>query len=397
MRKKLIISSIILTILTSPIFAIGFGFHTFETRISPEFSKGVFPTSLLYQFDFPIPDFIKGQTTEVDFRIDNGLDFRTLRQTPNEGIPYASIPDNPEWNYPRDYLTFFNEMNIVLGQGFLQSPLSNKDLLKLWATIDIRFENAYESFDYLKSPDKTEGLFYSKPLDNNGPAQERFPNSPWIGQPELKGNRSTTNLSISLGLDINVMEDKITRRNGLNYSIWTRLNPSWFDFFNDNSQDFILFWNKLELAYTPFYVPMQGNRDISWFSIVLDNKTTYKFIAGTKVPYYIQGGDIFGTKALNTGHILTNRTALTLYGPQINSYDCYPSISAFFDVGVSMGKLLNTAEEESYNDVVMSVGFNANFNIFNIANFYYEIGYVINNTLNESPRMITRFGFTFGV
>ena len=398
MKRKHIITISLLLLISSTINAIGFGFHTFETRISPEFSKGVFPTSLLYQFDFPIPDFIPGQTSEIDFRIDNGLDFRILRQTPNEGIPYATNPNNPEWNYPKEYLTFFNEMNIVLGQGFFDSPLSEKDLLKIWVTIDIHFENSYERLEYMMSPEETEGLFLKTPyINEDNKAINRFPDSSWIGQPELAGIRSTMNLSMSLGFDINLMNDKITRRNGMSYSFWTRLNPSWFDFFKDETQDFILIWNKLDLSFTPFYVPQQGTRDTAWFSIVLDNTTTYRFISGSKIPYYIQGGDIFGTKAVNTSHLLTNRTTLTLYGPQINSYDCYPSISTFIDIGISLGTLLNSMDKVSYNDTVASVGFRANFNIFDIAEFFYEVGYVFENVLNESEKMITRFGFTFGV
>ena len=398
MKKKNTFLFIILLMISSSLYAIGFGFHTLKTRVSPEFSKGIFPTSLIYQFDFPIPNMIPGRATEIDFRIDNGLDFRSLKQTPNEGIPYATDPDNPEWNYPKEYLTIFNEMNIVLGQGFMKSPDKDKDLLKLWATIDLRFENSYERIDYYRNPQEFEGLFLLRPfIDSNNPALERFPGSDWTGQPELAGLHSTSNLSMSLGFDINYLNDNITRRNGINYSFWTRLNPKWFNLFQDDSQDYLLIWNKLDLAFTPYYVPMSGSRNTSWFSIVIDNSTTYRFITGSKVPYYVQGGDIFGTKALNTSHVLTNRTSLTFYGPQINSYDCYPSIAAFIDFGVSFGNLLNSKEKISYDDTVASVGCRAEFMIFDIANFYYEIGYVFDNVLNENKTMITRFGFTFEV
>ena len=389
-NKLLILLSIIIFSLNN-LFAISFEYHIFETRTNMEFANGVFPTSLLYQFNFPIPELIPGQTTDINFRLDNGLDFRTIRQNPETGKLLIEEP----LSHPIDYLTLYDEMNIVLGQGFLRNSLSNKDTLKIWTTVDLRFENAFESFDYLKDPSNIEGLFNKNPMSDKGPATPRY--TTWIGQPELTGDRSTINLSLSLGFDVNYMEDKITRRNGVKNSFWIRLNPKWFDAFNDNTQDFILIWDKLDLAFTPFALKMNGSRDTTWLSLVLDNSTTFKFIKGAKVPYYVQGGYIFGAQAINTENIITNRTALTLYGPQINSYDCYPYISTFFDFGLSFGKLLNSNSSQSYFDFIYSIGGKAEFILFNIASIYCEIGYVFQNTLKQPSQPIFRFGFTFGV
>ena len=395
---KTIIILLLLTLIITPISSIGFEYHIFEIRTSPEFSRGVFPTSLLYQFNFPVPNIKETWKTEINFRIDNGLKFKTLRQEPNTGIPFSSIPDNVEWNYPTDYISIYSEMNIVFGQGFFTSPLSNENLLKLWTTVDLRFENSYEDFDYLKSPNDMEGLFHM-PIKEEGSTKiiERFPDCNWIGQPELRGNRSTSNLSISLGLDINLMQDKITRRNGMKYSLWTRLSPKSFDVFNSATEEYFLIDNKLDLSFTPFYLKMKGSRDTSWFSIVLDNSFSYRYITGNMIPEYIQGGYIFGAQALNTKHKISNRTSITLYGPQINSYDCYPLLSGFFDIAYSCGTLLNSSNNHSYNDMIMSTGFKAEFIIFDIANIYYEFGYIIDNTLNLPSSTISRFGFSFGV
>ena len=390
-RKKVSLLLIIFTI-ALPAFSIGFGFHAFEIRTNPEFSRGIFPTSLLYQFDFPVPDFIPGNTTEVDFRIDNGIDFRTLRQHPETGIPFATDPTNADWQFPHDYITIYDEMNLIFAQGFFKTPMSNKDLLKLWTTFDIRFENSYERFSYLLNPEEMEGLFLLSPSPNK---KNRFDN--WIGQPELSADRSTSNISFSLGFDINLMKENITTRNGIKNSLWVRLNPIWTDWFKDGTHDFFMLWDKLDLSWTICKIRQSGEKDINWFSIVLDNSTTYRYITGNKIPYYIQGGHIFGLQALNTEHVLTNRTSLTFYGPQINSYDCYPYISGFIDIGFSAGKLLNAATPEKYFDFIGSTGIKMEFIIFNIASFYYEIGYIFNNVLNEDNTVISRFGFSFGV
>lgn len=392
--KRFIACIAFILISLSPVMAIGFGIHTFEIRTSPEFSQGVFPTSLLYQFDFPVPDLIPGRVTEFDFRLDNGLSFRTLRQHPDTGVPFASDPGKVD--FPTDYITIYDEMNLVFGQGFLDSPLSEKDLFKFWLTFDIHIENSYERLSWLIDPTETEGLFYIQPKIGDTPAVERFPDSSWIGQPELSGNRSTIAPSFSLGFDIELMEDKVTRRNGLKYSFWTRLNPAWTAWFGNSSQDYLLFWNKLDLAYTLFSIPQQGS-DLTYISLVLDNTTTYRFISGSKVPYYIQGGKIFGTQAINAENVLTDRLSLTLYGPQIVNKECYPFMTAFLDCGIGIGRMLNSASSDIYNDIVASYGMRLGLVILNIANFYFEIGRVAKAALNEPAATVTRVGFSFGV
>ena len=397
MKKRFISILLICICIILPIHSIGFEYHILEIKTSPEFTSGIMPFSLLYQFNFPIPELLKNNTTLISARFDNGVSFRTLSQDPITGTPFASNPENTDWQYPKDYISIYDEMNIVLCQGFLQNPIGKKDLIRLWTTFDVRFEDAYERFNFLKNDENMEGLFIKKPATKEEAAIERFPGIEWIGQPELKGNRSSLNFTISLGLDINVMEDKITRRNGLKFSSWTRLNPKWFDFTQSNTQDFILLWNQLDLAFTPYFVKMQGERDTTWFSIVLDNSTTYRFITGQKSPYYLQSTDIMGIKPLNTQHTLSNRTSLTLYGPQINSYDCYPFISAFIDVGYSCGPMLNNNSGETYSDVLWGFGFKTEFIVYNIANFYYEIDFIKDNVLNEKPCTVNRIGFSLGI
>ena len=392
--KRRPLSLLIIACILVPIHSIGFGYHTFSIRTNPDFAAGVYPTSLLYQFEFPVPN-INGWSTEIDFRIDSGISFRELRQTPDDGTPYILLEDKGE--YTKKFISIYDEMNLVFGQGLFSSPLSNKELLKLWLTLDLHFEKFFENLNYLTDPNDIEGLFHTAPLSGAGPAIERFPNSPWIGQPEMKGNRSYNALSISLGIDVNLMEDKITRRNGMNFTLWTRFNPSLFDIFNEDKSEFIMFWAKLDLAYTPYYLKMNGSRDTAWLSFVFDNSTTYQFTTGNMIPYYLQGGHIWELQGINTKHNLVNRTSISIYGPQINSYDCYPYITAFADIGWSFGQLLNSSVVETFSDFYNSYGIKVEFVIFDIANFYYEFGYIQNNVLNQESKFISKLGFSFGV
>lgn len=393
MKKTTKVLTILLLIMmmAPSLMAIGFGHHIFAMKTTPEFSNGVYPTSLLYQFNFPIPDFIYGSTTEFALRLDNGIDFRKIKQDPITG---NYMDDNiPAFTYPRDYMTFFDDFCFVFKQGFLHMPFPDEDLITANLTLGGRFEKSYERITFMDSPQEMEGLFYTK-LET-----PRFDSSvSWIGAPELKGNRDTFQYNISIGLDINYMQDKRTRKNGIRNALWVRFNPEAMQQPDGNNLDFILLSNKLDIAYTLFSLNQNGERDTTWLSIVFENNTHYRFLSGKAVPYYAQNNGIWNAYALNTEHYISNRTSLTLYGPQILSYDIYPSISGFFDVGYSFGNSMNTAVEKTeVTDLIMSTGLIIDFNFFDIGRMFFEYGFIIDNTLDLPSTTAMNFGFSLGI
>ena len=127
--KKVLLILVISLLLISPLMSIGFGYHVFEVRTSPNFSIGgwQFPTSVLYQFNFPVPDFISGSATSFAFRLDNGLDYRTLRQDPLTG----EILSAEDSRYPeRDYVTLYDEFNFAFSQGVIQTSFADEDFIR---------------------------------------------------------------------------------------------------------------------------------------------------------------------------------------------------------------------------------------------------------------------------
>lgn len=393
--KRLFITLLLIS-LTLPLFSIGFGYHILEIRTTPDFGKGIFPTSLKYQFNFPVPDIVPGSKTIFTFRLDNGLEYRQLRQRPDDGAIYAKNPeyivaDGFSENFDRIYSVQFDEFNLLFSQGFLHTDFANEDMLTAQVSIDGRFENAFEKLTWLYDANHMEGVFYK------GIGDIRFENSSWVGAPELIGNRSVFQLSLTFDFEFNMLRDRVTRKDGVKARTSFRYNPSWLQLFGDTTASFMLSRNEVDAAFTLFAVKQNGRRDTTWISAVIEDNFTYRYIKGTKSPAYIQGGHIWGTQAPNAEHVFTNRLSLTLYGPQINSYDCYPSISGFVDIGFSLGKVLNTSSNEDIKEFAGSVGFNVKFIIFNIVNFYYEFGYVFNPVFSEEKYTKQSFGFSVGI
>ena len=370
--------------------AIGFGYHVFEIRTEPEFGHGVFPSSVMYQFNFPMPDLIDGTKTELAFRLDNGLVYRHLRQNPDNGSFLALDPPD----YPTEYTVLFDEFNLFFGQGFVDTAFSDNDLITVFLSIDGRFENAYERLSWLSNTEETDGVFgYT---DSNGWVN-RFPDSSWVGAPELSGDRMMFQTSITTGIIIDYMQTKVTRRDGARLASYLRMAPDWM-LLSDKTGNFLVSWTELDLAKTLFTVRQEDPRDLSWVSVVLDNHTVYRYLYGDRIPQYILGGDIWGDSDVPAfSSVLTNRLSLTIYGPQINSRDTYPLVTVFWDFGVGFGEPVNSMDRTSGIETVGSYGVRAELIIFDIAKLYYEIGCVYDPAFNEKVYVEQRFGFSVGI
>ena len=378
MKKRVFLILILFAALLSSASAIGFGYHIIEAKAETDFASGIFPLALNYQFNFPVPDFIEGSSTELAFRLDNGLDIRKLRQHPDDG----RFLNDSNAGFPLEYMVLYDEFNLFYRQGFWN------DHVALGVYIDGRFENAYETFDYKYDDEHEEGLFW----DGD---EERFSGSSFTGAPELRGGRSIFNTSLSASFTLDFLDDEITRRNGMKFDSYFRISgPVWIPL-NDGTSDYILSRNTLDLAFTFIDVPWKEGR--SWFSVVLDNSTTYRFIAGEKVPYYIQGGDMWnGNFMISTQHVVTNLLSLTFYGPQL-TVDTYPALSVFLDLGFSGGRALNSCSDRNFRDFSAIFGLKAEFLLLGIAEFYVQCGYVKFPSLNQVEGAQMSIGFTFGV
>lgn len=377
MRRKLASLLLLLLVAVSTAFSIGFGYHVIEARSDVDFAGGIFPIAVNYQFNFPVPDLLPGSVTELAFRLDNGLDFRTLRQNPEKGDFYAALTG--EVDYSLDYMVVYDEFNLFFNQGFWN------DHLTLGVSIDGRFENAYESLEYLSNPDGN--ALFTLP---DGSA--RFKS--FIGAPELEGSRSIFQTYLSGLLAIDFMDDETVRRNGARLTSDFRITGPWMPM-NDSSGDFLISSSTLDLSLTLFHLERGSGK--SWISLVLDNSTTYRFIWGDKVPVYIEGGHLFDdVVAPSTRHVVTNELALTIYGPQF-TVDTYPSVSLFWNFGYSFGPALNSMEDTTYGETVSVWGVKAEFLVLDIFKVYWHWGYVVDPVFNEQSRAITRLGFTFGV
>lgn len=396
--NKLFIALLVLVLASSNLFAIGFGFHVFEVRTTPEFANGVYPVSALYQFDFPMESLIGNEISRLAFRLDSGLEYRTLTQNPDDGkildqYPDAAFIDGSLFSdfTTRDYTVHYDEFNMLFEQGFFGKLNSHNDLVTLHASFGGRFEMAYERLNWMSNPDETSGVFWK------AFKEERFPASTWTGQPELDGSRSVFQTFLTFGATLDMMMDDVTSQNGLKLDAWARFcHPGMIR--HDGSADFNVFRTSLSAAYTPIKIMREDKPELSIASFTIGTDLSLKTISGTAVPYYVSDTSIYGVKLPNTFNTFTNRVYATLYGPQCNAKDLYPFITIFNDYGVSFGNVINRTEDERICETAASFGFKAEFVIYNIANIFYELGYVYKHPFSDEQYPITaKFGLSVGV
>ena len=391
MRKLLVIVMILLQAFALP--AAEFAYHVFELRTEAEFSDGVFPASVVYQFDFPVKDLIEGSTTVVAARLDAGLDPRTLRQDPDDGSFYALDPDSVDFDL--DYLAMYGEINLYIDQGFMHKERSDKDLFRLFASLDVRFEHAYDKLEWMSDSDHLDALF-NYVVD--GVKYYRFSGSSWTGAPELKGKRQNNTVSLSFAFTVDYLRETVTERDGVMFKSWLRWAPDFIPLSTGYS-DFLASYNTLTVSKTLLSKDNKAwSEGLTWVSLVLDEEITYRYIWGDKVPAYIQGGELWEDAIVpNLRHVFTSMTTLTLYGPQLGVPDLYPDISLFIGLGWGLGKALNSKSSERYTEFVSCYGLRGELVLFNICEFFVEVGCVLDPAFNEEHYVKGRAGFQFGI
>ena len=283
MKRRFTCILIALLVACTQLWAIGFGYHVIEARGEMEFSSGIFPVSVDYQFNFPMPDFISGSSTVFAFRLDNGLDFRTLRQNPDDGSFYALTGAD----HPLDYMTIYDEFNLFFTQGFWD------DHIGLTLAITGRFEHAYETLNFMIDGND-DGLFW----DEAG--NYRFAGSSFIGVPEFRGDRKVFQSYVSGGFSLDFLDEDIVTRDGMKFESFFRITGPWMPL-NDGTANFFISSNDLDLAVTMFSLDRGNGKH--WMSVVLDNSTTFRYAAGTKVPQYIMGGVVWDDVAILPGDL----------------------------------------------------------------------------------------------
>lgn len=387
MKKTLL--ACILSLVCACLPAITLNDMVLGVTMHPDFAQSLFPVAIEAKFTMPGLEVIPGNGTSLSFIMNAGYTPRRLLQDPRTGDYLkwnadgtTTLSDGTKFTQDQaQYSALFSAWSLAYAQGFAYSPVTKGDLITARISFDGRWEQAMERLE----ASRHDSWASDNLLTFVGPTGTRpIFSGDLIGTPDLQGNRYMLSTSLNLSLTFNLMNETNTAVDGLEVSLSGLWAPWWL--FNDfnifgGKTDYWKLSASLSAGYTLYQ--LQQKNGWNWFSVVLTDDFSYRYLDGRKVPKFAETGGIWKVSAQNLTHTLTNSTKLYLYGPQFIAEDCYPYLYAFLELGYTGGYLNNTNHQFSYQNFMGSAGVHVHLRMFGIFHFFYETGYVFGPERNE--------------
>ena len=376
MKKKLFLVIIAVLAVLSGAYASDFKFVFGDLGQHAEILAGFSPSYLKAGAGYTGLSLIEGHTTEIDFLVGAGYNQRKVWQDPKNGEVWQDMNAGTSLKKgvgPIIYDVLQSEWEIRFSQGFLDSPVANKDLLSLSAGYNGRFEASGDSFrkgswreNGLEG--KTQILSLDEYLGTNNYQGDVYP--------DLRGNRQHLGTEFYLELKLDMMDDRKMYSNGFTASFEAEWGPGVLNRALDGTADYYSLTFNAVAAYTPFSFIEDGQH---WFSITLIDRANINWTDGSEVPVYIQGPVSLGRKVrgyntwtYNTQFTAVNNFDIRFAGPSWS--DIFPRVNLFLDVGYGCGNYFNSDEEG--NNFLASTGIQMTVSFFDFIDLGYQISYL---------------------
>lgn len=375
MKKKLFLVIIAVLAVLSGAYASDFKFVFGDLGQHAEILGGFLPTYLKAGVGYTGLSLIEGHTTEIDFLAGAGYNQRKVWQDPWTGDVWQDMNDGESLKDnigPIIYDVIQTEWEFRFSQGFLDSPVVNKDLLTLSAGYNGRFEASGDSF--------RKGSWRENGLDGK---TQILPLGEYIGEnyqgdvyPDLRGNRQHLGTEFYLELKLDMMDDQKMYSNGFTASLGAEWGPGVLNSALDGKADYYSLTFNAVAAYTPFSFIEDGQH---WFSITLIDRANINWTDGSEVPVYVQGPVSLGRKVrgyntwtYNTQFTAVNNFDIRFAGPSWS--DIFPRVNLFLDVGYGYGDYFNS--DEGGSNFLASTGIQMTVSFFDFIDLGYQISYL---------------------
>lgn len=368
MMKKTLSLLIILILSLSTIFASDWHFVFGDLSQHPEILWGFIPSYVDAGVGYDGVSLIDGDKTDIQMLVGAGFNQRKLWQDPRNG---SWIKSNP---LIYDVIDF--DWSLRFAQGFLDSPMGDKDLLTVTLAYNGQFEKATDSI--AKGKNRLNGVV--SPVRTIDEFFSIYPGYDKNVYPEINGNRSFLGTQLALYLKIDAMEDTIHENNGFLGKISFQWGPKALNSALDGFADYYTISANAVGAYT-LYEIKSGSK--SYFSIVIADRANISYTGGDAIPAFIQGPESLGRKVrgfntytYNTAFTVVNNFDIRFAGPDMGLKGIAPRVNLFFDIGYGSGNINNSEIKES--NFLASTGVQGTITFFDFIDLGYQIAYLIN-------------------
>lgn len=382
---KRVVIFILLLALALPIFSLSFNSSLLEvggggsllsSGKKDGYLMGFFPLEARYRYLLRSPEAMDelGLSLALDFS--SGLKERMLKIDPDSGEEVSVYSSLSSSFYQVQYIYF----DLSLREGLVRESFMDEDVVSLYLSLNGRFENAYERFEWLSNPKAVESTFYGQ--DN----KERFSDYSYVPELKIAGPRDMRMLSdfgVSIGAALNwKMETEMTK-DGVSADIALSYYPSFLRSERDHS--YFLLSLDASVALTLLELPQMSfgpSRGLDALSVYVESEIDFRGAFGGDIPQLSIERAVWGSESYPSSMVLGNRTELVVKGYQITE-DLYPSLILFSDVAFSFGGGINGSKVSG--GITGSIGGRVEMNFFSIVKAYGEAGYVYKDLYDRNP------------
>lgn len=318
-----------------------------------------------------------------------GVQQRKLVQDPATGS-YLTADQLAQDAWQYGYSTFYSQVSYTFRNALFDNRRTEKKSLVVDASIDVRFEQAFDSFDNIRA---------GRSFLQNYPWKDGTLENYWTGGnefaaiPDLRGGAYmlATGITLKAGWDDMYQEYNTIYREGLDADGTLTLAP-WF-LLNDMGRLFSSLDSLFDTAVDYYriagdatYAKVLYNRE-DWkrwniFSIVLEDVAHMQFLMGGAVPKFADTISFPGIGYTNLPLVAQNQLKLYLYGPAFLTDNTIPYGYVFLNLGLATGVPNNSTDAPWETFAYAEIGLNAHLEVMGALHIFAEVSYVFSNITN---------------
>ena len=296
-----------------------------------------------------------------------------------------------------NYSTFYSQISYSFRNSLFDNIRTEGKYLTLDAALNIRFEQAFDSFDNIR----TGRSFLDTYLEqlNQGDTTYWNADQHFIAAPDIEGEAYmlANSLSLSASWDDMYREENKIYREGLTASGRLTLAP-WFmanrmpKFFDTKVDYYSL---SADVTYAKVLYSRENWKRWNRLSIVIENRTFAQILFGQDVPKFADTISYPGIGYTNLPIVIQNQLKLYVYGPNFLSDNTIPYGYIFVDTGLAAGVPNNSSGADWENFVYIETGINLHFELLGSLHLTAEVSYVFSNIPNYGNFLDWRVGAYF--
>lgn len=356
-------------------------------------SRTLFPSSARIQQGVNDLDWFDDVDTSMFMDINFGLTERRVVQDPASGAYLNGSEMTRSMYY---YSSFYSAVSYIFRNSLFENHRTDKMFLTLDAGINIRFEQAFDSFSNIRNGRS----FLDEYLGGESYWNAKSRN--FKALPDINGSAylMANSISFTASFDNMYQEKNKIYREGVSGNASLTLAP-WFlanrmpDFFDTEVDYYKL---SADMTYAKVIYNKENWKRWNKLSLVIEDRLYSQLILGNAIPKLADTISFPGLGYTSLPFVIQNQFKFYVYGPNFISDNTIPYGYVFIDLGLASGRPNNSMPDVAWeNFMYMEIGLNLHFELFGALHVFGEISYTLSNIVNYGNFFDWNIGAYFSI